>query len=147
MGQDGDGEIVDWLAGSLVRYRRRAERGRPECLMSRKYGKWEPPRDRSLEYVPDEPDDDEGPSDEDLAEFGDDDAEADVSPCPHCKTPIYEDSFHCPSCGQVLVRRSTAWMGWVTSSFVLLLTALIIFGILWETGLIRIISRFFRNMF
>lgn len=41
---------------------------------------------------------DEGPSDADVADFGDDAAAATL-PCPHCRRDIHEDSERCPHCG------------------------------------------------
>ena len=47
---------------------------------------------------------DEGPSDEDLARFGDD-----TGFCPHCGEEVYDDAPACPHCGERLdtvLRRS-----------------------------------------
>ncbi len=47
---------------------------------------------------------DEGPSDEDLAEFGDDGPAA-TAPCPHCGADVYEDAVRCPACGEYVKPR------------------------------------------
>ncbi len=53
---------------------------------------------------------DEGPSDEDLAQFGEDAAET-TTPCPLCGAEMYDDSEWCPSCDQYVVRDTNVWSG------------------------------------
>jgi len=59
------------------------------------------------------PDDDwidEGPSAEDLEEFGQDTALTTIS-CPNCGVEIYDDSEWCPACNQYITREKSEWVG------------------------------------
>jgi len=51
---------------------------------------------------------DEGPSDEDLDEFGQDTA-ATTMPCPECGAEMYDESERCPTCGQYVTRDTNEW--------------------------------------
>ncbi len=53
---------------------------------------------------------DEGPSDDDLDEFGDD-AGLTTAPCPHCGAEMYDDTEWCPSCDQYTTRGTREWAG------------------------------------
>ncbi len=54
--------------------------------------------------------DDEGPSDEDLAAFGED-ANETTAPCPNCGAEMYDDAEWCPSCEQYVTRETREWTG------------------------------------
>ncbi len=53
---------------------------------------------------------DEGPSDEDLDEFGQDTAST-TMPCPECGAEMHDDSERCPTCGQYITRQTNEWAG------------------------------------
>ena len=53
---------------------------------------------------------DEGPSDDDLDEFGDD-AGPHTTPCPNCGAEMYDDAEWCPSCDQYTTRGTREWTG------------------------------------
>jgi hypothetical protein len=46
-------------------------------------------------WAPDDPDDDEN----------------DVVPCPRCGAEMYDDAEWCPTCGEYVVHRTSAWHG------------------------------------
>lgn len=52
--------------------------------------------------------DDNDPDEYDY-ETGDDESE--TVPCPSCGEPIYEDSEHCPYCGEYVTFSTSAWEG------------------------------------
>lgn len=69
---------------------------------------------------------DEGPSIEDLKEFGEDKAD-DLAPCPSCGAHIYEDCERCPQCGQYIVSDQTGsnrWPVWVIVTVIVLAAAI-----------------------
>ena len=51
---------------------------------------------------------DEGPSDEDLEQFGGQTAST-TMPCPECGAEIYDDAERCPVCGQYVTHRTSEW--------------------------------------
>lgn len=53
---------------------------------------------------------DEGPSDEDLEQFGGETAST-TAPCPECGAEIYDDAERCSACGQYITHKSSEWSG------------------------------------
>lgn len=74
---------------------------------------------------------DEGPSDEDLAEFGDD-APAGTVRCPHCVADVYEDAVRCQACGEYVKPRAggrrSAWYVAAVIAAAAALTAWVVLG-------------------
>lgn len=52
-------------------------------------------------------DDPDAPQAMDLVE-GEDETDTPTSECPHCEAEVYEDTEHCPSCGEWLTRQELA---------------------------------------
>jgi len=76
--------------------------------------------------IDDEWDDD----DSEFDDFGDESHEAELLPCPACKTPIYEDAPQCPACGEYVVHDTSAWSG--RSWWWILLGLVGIVAVIWQ---------------
>ena len=61
----------------------------------------------SREDEDDRMDEDEGPLESDLREPGEEDG-TELTPCPSCGEPIYEDAERCPRCGQYVLPQPAA---------------------------------------
>lgn len=70
--------------------------------------------------------DDEGPSDDEIEAFDDED-DADVVECPHCGREVYDDADRCPHCGMNVVRnRFPRWPIWFIITVIIVI--LIVLG-------------------
>jgi hypothetical protein len=45
-------------------------------------------------------------------EWPDDDDSSETVPCPHCGAEMYEDSIHCPVCGEYVTHSTSPMAGW-----------------------------------
>jgi len=80
----------------------------------------------------------EGPSEEDLAAYGEgSDEPSETVACPHCGREIYEDSDRCPHCGMNVVfgrdpAKSRRWAWWIVLAAIL--TAIAVGA--WQAGIV-----------
>ncbi len=67
---------------------------------------------------------DEGPSEDDLRQFG-----GETRPCPACREDIYDDSEWCPKCGHVMGESETKVSWGVVAITAVVVVVLLLFGV------------------